>query len=68
METNNESTAISDATAASAIVNLFINEINKQDVNGLLQVQESLFVDTIFFYFGEKINICWFSSYLDLIN
>jgi len=41
METNTNPTSTSD-TAASSIANLFINEINKQDINGLLQVQNSL--------------------------
>ena len=31
-------------TAASSFVNLFFNEVNKQDVNGLLHVQNSLYV------------------------
>lgn len=29
-------------TTASVIVNLFSNEVNKQDVNGLLNVQNQL--------------------------
>jgi len=51
METNSDSTFTSDATAASSIVNLYMNEVNKQDVNGLLQVQNSLYV---YFCFGQK--------------
>jgi hypothetical protein len=43
METNNESISTSD-TAASSMVNLFMDEINKQDVNGLLHVQNALYV------------------------
>jgi hypothetical protein len=42
METSTDSASTSDASTASSIVNLFMNEINKQDVNGLLQVQNSL--------------------------
>lgn len=48
METNDDSFVTPDATAASSVVNLFIDEINKQDVNGLLQVQDSLYVYTFF--------------------
>jgi len=54
METNSDSTFTSDATAASSIVNLYMNEVNKQDVNGLLQVQNSLYV---YFCFVKKNNI-----------
>ncbi len=54
METNSDSTFTSDATAASSIVNLYMNEVNKQDVNGLLQVQNSLYV---YFCFVQKTNI-----------
>ncbi len=43
METTTDSLSMSN-TAASSIVNLFLNEINKQDVNGLLRVQNSLYV------------------------
>ena len=49
METNSDSTFTSDATAASSIVNLFLNEVNKQDVNGLLHVQNSLYVYSFVF-------------------
>ena len=34
----------STETAASSVVNLFFNEVNKQDVSGLLHVQSSLYV------------------------
>ncbi len=43
METNIDSTSTSD-TAASSMVNLFMKEINKQDVNGLIHVQNALYV------------------------
>jgi hypothetical protein len=43
MEIDTNSASTSD-TAASSIVNLFMNGINKQDVNGLLVVQNSLYV------------------------
>jgi hypothetical protein len=43
METDSDLTP-SSGTPASSIINLFFNEINKQDVGGLLQVQNSLYV------------------------
>ncbi|CAF0896855.1 unnamed protein product [Adineta steineri] len=43
MEENTESTiSVSDTTTASSIVHLFLNETNKQDVDGLLNIQSSL--------------------------
>jgi hypothetical protein len=50
MESNTESsltsstitTTPSTTTPASSFVNLFLNEINNQDVHGLLDVQRSL--------------------------
>ena len=45
METNADSPPPHD-TAASSIRNLFLNEINKQDVGGLLLVQTSLYVQS----------------------
>ncbi|UJR27886.1 hypothetical protein I4U23_009151 [Adineta vaga] len=44
MENNSDSSPSSPSieTTASSIVNLFRNEVNKQDVNGLLHVQNSL--------------------------
>jgi len=46
MEIDIDSTSTSDTTASS-IINLFINEINKQDVNGLLHVQNCLYVNCL---------------------
>jgi len=43
METDTESTSTTD-TPAFSMVNLFMNHVNKQDVNGLLVVQNALFV------------------------
>ncbi|CAF1117835.1 unnamed protein product [Adineta steineri] len=43
MEENTDSTiSASDTTTASSIVHLFLNETNKQDVDGLLNIQSSL--------------------------
>jgi hypothetical protein len=43
METDADSSSTIETTASS-IVNLFLNEVNKQDVGGLLSVQNSLYV------------------------
>ncbi len=47
METKSDSSSTIE-TAASSIVNLFLNEVNKQDVGGLLSVQNSLYVYSFF--------------------
>jgi hypothetical protein len=47
METNTDSIPSSDTTASS-IIKLFFDEVNKQDVNGLLRVQDSLYVNKLF--------------------
>ncbi len=43
METDADSSSTIETTASS-IVNLFLTEVNKQDVGGLLSVQNSLYV------------------------
>ncbi len=47
METDADSSSTIETTASS-IVNLFLNEVNKQDVGGLLSVQNSLYVQSFF--------------------
>ena len=50
-ESNVDSTC---GTGASSLVQLFLHEINSQDVNGLLHVQTTLLVKS---YFFDEINL-----------
>lgn len=49
---SNENLDSTSNTAASSLTQLLLNEINKQDVNGLLHVQTTLLVNCFAFFFS----------------